>query len=364
MVFNDIQIPVAISLVSEEDKQLFIIKKPEQLNIKSLNLAVDVLWSEYFAYIINHHNLFRYIFSHNLGSFDGYFIYKALSNFFEPNNISTIIDHHNKFIKINLKLDNKEITFLDSFRIFPVKLNKLCEVFGVEGKISKYNQEFNHFDLFDNEPLFNLFKQYSLQDSIALFDALTEAQKLYISQYNIDITSILSTSTLSLKIFRQNFLESDIPILKGVEDNFIRKSYFGGHTDYYQDYAENIYYYDINSLYPFAMCQPMPHKLIKFHKDLNNITLNDFFGYCLAEVTTPKNILKPLLPYKHNGKTIFPTGTWIGVYFTEELLAVQDYGYKINLINGYEYSQIYLFNKYVVHFYNKQKQKQKQKKNP
>lgn len=37
-----------------------------------------------------------------------------------------------------MKLDGKEIIFLDSFRIFPVSLNELCEVFGVEGKISKY----------------------------------------------------------------------------------------------------------------------------------------------------------------------------------------------------------------------------------
>ena len=172
----------------------------------------------------------------------------------------------------------------------------------------------------------------------------------------MDITTILSTSTLSLKIFRQNFLKTYIPILKGTEDNFIRRSYFGGHTDYYQEYAENLHYYDINSLYPFAMCKPMPHKLIKYHNDLGNITLNNFFGYCLAEITTtPKNTLKTLLPYKHGGSTIFPTGTWIGVYFSEELLALQAYGYKVNLINGYEYSQVYLFNEYVDHFYNKKK---------
>lgn len=353
MVFNGKQIPVLISLVSEDDDQLFIIKKPNQLDITSINESVDELWSEYFAYILK--NKFKYIFLHNLGSFDGYFNYKYLSNFFEPTTISTIIDHHNKFIKINLKLNNVDIIWLDSMRIFPVKLDKLCEVFGVEGKISKYNKLFNSFDLFNDDKLFNEFKKYSLQDSLCLYQALVEAQKLYISQYNVDITSILSTSTLSLKIFRPNFQDVDISILKGSEDNFIRKSYFGGHTDYYKPYITNCYYYDINSLYPKAMCEPMPHKIIKYHNDLSNIKLNEFFGYCLAEITTPKNILKPLLPYKHNGKTIFPTGTWIGVYFSEELLAVQKYGYQITLISGYEYSQIYLFNKYVDHFYNKKK---------
>lgn len=155
-------------------------------------------------------------------------------------------------------------------------------MFGVKGKISKYNTKFNNFDLFNDDKLLNEFKQYSLQDSLCLYQALKEAQKLYISQYNVDITSILSTSTLSLKIFIPNFQVVDIPILKGSEDNFIRKSYFGGHTDYYKCYAKNVYYYDINSLYPLAMCQPMPHKIIKFHNNLNNFKLNEFFGYCLA----------------------------------------------------------------------------------
>jgi hypothetical protein len=45
------------------------------------------------------------------------------------------------------------------------------------------------------------------------------------------------------------------------------------------------------------MCQPMPYKIIKYYKDMNHIKLEDFFGWCLAEITTPKNIFKPLLSY-------------------------------------------------------------------
>jgi hypothetical protein len=43
MDLNGKQIPVAISMVSEYDEQLFIIKCPEQLEIKSIKLAVDEL---------------------------------------------------------------------------------------------------------------------------------------------------------------------------------------------------------------------------------------------------------------------------------------------------------------------------------
>jgi hypothetical protein len=51
---------------------------------------------------------------------------------------------------------------------------------------------------------------------------------MYLIDYRVDITTILSTSTLSMKIFRSKFLNVDIPIFKRLDDTFIRKSYFGG----------------------------------------------------------------------------------------------------------------------------------------
>jgi hypothetical protein len=266
--------------------------------------------------------------------------------------VSTIIDDKNKFILITLKLDNNyTIKFKDSYRIFPVSLESLCKVFQVEGKISKYNVLFNNINLFDNISLLNQFIEYSIQDSISLQKALCKAQEIYSDKYSVDITSILSTSTLSLKIFRQQFLKTNIPILSGTKDNFIRKSYFGGATDYYKAYATKLFYYDVNSLYPFAMLKPMPHELIDRIKDMSNVNLKDFFGFCLAEITTNSELIRPILPYKYDGKTIYPKGKWIGTYFSEELKAVEDKGYTIKLIEGYEFSKTYLFKDYIDHFY-------------
>lgn len=66
-------------------------------------------------------------------------------------------------------------------------------------------------------------------------------------------------------------------------------------------------------------------------------------------------MLKPMLRYRSEDKTIYPTGHWIGVYFSEELKAVQALGYKITLIKGYEFSQIDLFSKYIDHFFEQKK---------
>ena len=88
------------------------------------DLAISILWREYFDYIISFDNSRKgknvaTIFSHNLGSFDGYFLYKALLNYINPNQVDTIIDDSNKFITITLNSEKGQFVFKDSLRIFP-----------------------------------------------------------------------------------------------------------------------------------------------------------------------------------------------------------------------------------------------------
>ena len=146
----------------------------------------------------SNYNYFETIFVHNLGSFDGYFIYKALSEISNPNQVNTIIDNKNKFILITFKHDNNESTpkelrnkikfkWLDSYRIFPVKLDDLCKVFNNEGKLNSYKIEYNSINLFYNKILLEEFKNYSLQDSIALLETLIKAQLIYMKDFNINI---------------------------------------------------------------------------------------------------------------------------------------------------------------------------------
>nr|YP_009739386.1 DNA polymerase 2 [Tricholoma terreum]QIC20230.1 DNA polymerase 2 [Tricholoma terreum] len=286
--FNDNQYPVAITLSYIDNgyqikNELFLIDF--DLLLIDTDKALNNLWYDYITYITN--NSIKYIFVHNLGNFDGYFIYKGLSEQMEPKFVNTIIDNHNRFITIQMKNKINQIKWLDSYRIFAVTLNELCEVFNVDGKLCKYNPSFNNLDtLLNDEKLFTQFKQYAIQDSKALLKALLSAQDIYLRDFNIDITSIVSTSSLSLKIFRTKFLNVDIPILKGSTDKFIRNSYFGGGCDYYKGYGQNLYYYDVNSLYPFSMMKPMPFKLIKQHNNLNlDLTVdNKLFGFLKLNV--------------------------------------------------------------------------------
>lgn len=128
---------------------------------------------------------------------------------------------------------------------------------------------------------------------------------------------------------------------------------FGGAVDYYQLKGENLFYYDVNSLYSFARMKPMPFELINkvIFDEFTDFNLFNFFGYLKVKVSCPLNIKIPVLPCKYNGKTIFPTGKWIGTYFSEELKAVIPYGYKFVFIEGIEFSKIDLFPEYVNHFH-------------
>ncbi len=349
------QIPISISFSYFLNNQLITIFELIDYNLLLENPeeAIKSLWLKFMNKIndLNLHNCI--IFSHNLGSFDGYFIFKGLLELPGVNidKVNSIIDDFHRFIGIDIIWKDTKFVFKDSLRVFPVSLQELTKVFEVEGKLYSYNPEFNKISLFEDINLLNQFVEYSKQDSICLLKALTKAQDIYIEEHKVDIATIWSTSTLSFKIFRQNFLNINIPTLTNKLDSIIRLAYVGGSTDYYFKYGENLKHYDVNSLYPKAMCNPMP---IEFLGETvgSNVNLENIFGFAEARITSPNNMEIPLLPFKIENETLHPLGSWIGIYFTEELKAVAKYGYKIELIKVYNFTKANIFNKYIQYFYN------------
>ena len=139
-------------------------------------------------------------------------------------------------------------------------------------------------------------------------------------------------------------------------DNKIRPAYLGGSSDYFYFYGENLKYYDINSLYPFAMLNDMPlipTDIIIEEDKLKLIHLDDIFGFVKVIVKCPENLKRPVLPIKYKGKTIYPTGSWIGTYFTEELKEINrlNLGYSFQIIEAHTYTRGKIFNKFVEHFF-------------
>jgi hypothetical protein len=113
--------------------------------------------------------------------------------------------------------------------------------------------------------------------------------------------------------------------------------YYGGHVDTYIPYGEDLYYYDVNSLYPYAMKNyPMPCGRAFWVRDLVEEDLDSLFGFIEAYVICPCNMERPFLPYKNaDGTVLFPTGKFVGVYFSEELKFARSLGYRIIPLRGY-----------------------------
>ena len=319
--------------------------------------AVAKLWSEFYEYLTTLSSYSLTIYVHSLGGFDGIFIFKYLASISnDPSMVDTIIDGSNKFITISYN----GIVFKDSYRVFPhawVSLQELCGIFNVTGKSNVYKEEYSNIQVFSNPALLQEFISYGMQDSIALYNALVKAQELYHSKYQVDITTIVSLPALALKIFRMKFLDKLIPILNGVTDRFIRNSYYGGAVDFYKAtniHAENLYYYDVNSLYPYAMLKPMPMNLIRSYndKECKDINLDNFFGFLEVDVECSDSISKPVLPVKYLGKTIYPKGSWTATYFSQELKEVMKLGYTVSKIHkAYEFDSDILFHDYIMEMY-------------
>ena len=82
-----------------------------------------------------------------------------------------------------------------------------------------------------------------------------------------------------------------------------------------------------------------------------HVNLDNFFGFLTVEIRAPNNLKYPFLPFKLKDQTIFPLGTFTGLYFSEELKFAIKLGYKIRVVGKcYEFKKGQPFDKYINHF--------------
>ena len=101
MDYKGVQIPVAISISSIRSNgriinDFFIIKGED-----NIELEVDNMFNEFFGFLSTRKDLsYKTIFVHNLGSFDGVFIFTQLAKLLKPLTPGIMLDNSNKYIKI------------------------------------------------------------------------------------------------------------------------------------------------------------------------------------------------------------------------------------------------------------------------
>src|ERR1700738_4798651 len=175
--------------------------------------------------------------------------------------------------------------------------------------LEDYNLQLNkkHYDLSTN---------YKDNKMLKLVIKIKLNKKKYIKITLIDSYNILRHSLDALNKYFKNYIkDSKLPLNNKFNIfNFMHLGYYGGRTEVFKPYGKNLYYYDINSLYPHVALKNMPGLESSYIKNFSNegINLDKIFGIFKAKVKT-NNLALGLLPIKTQLGLIFPNGEYEGI---------------------------------------------------
>lgn len=379
----------------------------------------DNLLKESIKYLLHRkYNGYR-VYIHNFSEFDGVFLQKIMIKL-DSCKVEKLIKRNGKIINLKLvyNLSGKRkysIYFRDSLLMLPASLRKLGHSFNVDTKKTIYPYKFvnqkninlnyvgevpefkffntiniqeiykkfngdveeyenykidkNLIDIIDYKEYCKNFKtgswslreqtlHYCENDVLSLFSIIKEFQIMIFKLFEADINNYPTLSSLAFAIYRMKYIHNfKIPTIGGELYRNIRESYTGGSVDIYKPIGENVYRYDVNSLYPSVMFDfPSPvGNICKFKGDILKHK-KDPFGFFYVNVSTPKNLHVPILQTrikttKGGIRTIAPLGKWSGWYFSEEILNAKKHGYKFDIIWGYTFDKQYIFKEYVNDLY-------------
>nr|YP_010691071.1 DNA polymerase family B [Phellinus igniarius]WBU93172.1 DNA polymerase family B [Phellinus igniarius] len=329
------------------------------------------------------------IYIHNSSEFDMIFLYSYIINFYDVK-IKPIIKD-GKFINLEVEYGDTtkyKVNFKDSLLLLTSSLAKLSKTFNVtytkdmfpHNFVTKENLNYigtvPEIKFFDNisEVEYNEYKsrfsdnnwslkieaiKYCELDCKALFEVIENFGFKIFKMFKINISTTPTLPSVSMKTYRTNFIPKGINIAKisGQMFDNIHKAFYGGHVDMYiptNPIGTQVFGYDVNSLYPYVMkVNKYPYQYIgHFFGDISKMSQYfDLYLKCLGFykviITSPKDILNPIIPKKVDNTTVYGVGTWKGWYYSEELKNAARFGYTFDILEGYLFKAADLFSKYI-----------------
>jgi hypothetical protein len=340
-------IPIAMGFVELENNEL-------AYNLSILNKDnKDILYSffksiDFLKKTQRKKDMKVLVYFHNFSKFDSFFILDYIadqSNILKYKIISSI-ERDNVLYELVLETETGAIiVFHDSFLIMSESLKDLS----IDFKLGHEKLNFTNLNLtledFDNLNDKNIFKieSHLKTDLLILYEAMSMFNKIILSNFNVNIDSHVSISSIALEIFKLKYYNDDyeniIGKLNKVDEAFIRESFIGGLSEVYApEIVSDGYYYDAVSLYPSIYASwDLPVGKPK-RVEGKTINLDTFYGFLKVNVYCPDNIKRPILPVKDsNGNLLTPTGKFSGIYYSEELKLAKKYGYIFDVIEGIEF---------------------------
>jgi len=295
------------------------------------------------------------VYFHNL-DFDIMFFIKS-SHIVQDIEDCQIITSGSKIIGITLHT----VEFRDSLALIPMPLKVIVSSYLGINDVDYFNDKSNVVNLNYTQLL-----SYCQKDCAYLFQALTKYW-LGVSAYYTK-THPLTTPATALKVFLESFYEPSTDFLhishrhKFFDDSY----YFGGHTEVFEPERKiyrHTYYYDVNSLYPFASqeLEFLSDKLMRLKPSkavLGQLISNNHKFFCQVTVNIDRETLR-FFPTLHQQRNRYFSGVHtykmseIGVQFIlkygsfDNIIEVQD------ILTTPTKRTITPFTKFINHFYDK-----------
>lgn len=288
----------------------------------------------------------RILYAHNGGNFDHQYVARWLLEHAETLRLSVQIIPLSSSIMAMLVKDARggEWKILDSMRILPMSLDKVAATFGLEGKLDHGKRDESYYANLHKNP--DRYK-YLSQD-VHILDAAIRKYREIIKGFGSQ--TVISAASTAMKLYRSNFQPGPITINRhwegcdlpegpgeghcvGCAHDFFRDAYYGGRVEPFFvapfESPVDVFYGDINSMYPHAMLGPMPTGAMRRSLDIDGGRPNEV-GFFHARVSIPSDCKVPPLPFRSKGLgLLFPTGDFEGTWDHSELKLIERAGGRI-----------------------------------
>lgn len=218
----------------------------------------------------------------------------------------------------------KPVNFYDTLRIVPFSVEKLGKMLQIP--------KMAHPKAFGREPEnkeeIKELVEYCMNDSKITQQFITQLVHPILTKYNLKLKQTIGG--IALADWRTNHQPFTLfPESEKCRD-FAFKAYYGGRTETFKRGTfNNVFCFDINSLYPSAMLDDIPNP--NRSREIKNgsfYNINQYEGVSEVTVSVPDMYIPPL-PLRKDGKLLFPTGTFKGYYTHIELRNAIKYGVTI-----------------------------------
>jgi len=307
--------------------------------------------------------------THVWAHWGGHYDHRFVIAFATKNNwLWEIIQSGNTMIIVKLihPLTKKEVIFCESARLMPDSVAKIGKTVGLE----KLDVDREHIENLSQEQVI----EYCLRDCEIVLKGLQLMREVFDSVNcdfaytlasiatrwvrrgkNIDWHRFYTKNSSGVNVYDENMLKAD---------EFCLPSYFGGRVEVFKTgvYKKRLYYYDITSSYPWSMTQELPLYFKQFRPPHPN--LEQALRICAiseASIYIPEGTLEfPILPYRYEGKLIFPEGRFRGRWTNLELeylwQKTKDKGVEIKIHGQAEYESSDFLRGFVDTFYGLRKE--------